>query len=197
MLTPLAASPRKRFASSAAPRRPRLARGYMLIEVLVTVVIFTVGILGVIGLQTVALSSSHLSSLRSEATLLVSDMAERMRSNLGAVNPGGGGTTYADAAPATNACRAIYATSVEAAPATCTPAELAADDLQDWVDQVEQRLRGGAGIVCLDSTPDDGTPGAEDCDGSGDVYAVKVWWTERATQTEDATVRRFVGSVRP
>ena len=196
MLSATAPTPRARPASATPPSRPLRLRGFMLVEVLVTVVIFTVGILGVIGLQTLALSSAHLSSLRSEATLLVSDMAERMRSNLGAVNAGAA-TTYDDATPGTNACRAIYATAVEASPVTCTPAELAADDLQDWLDQVQQRLPGGEGIVCLDSTPDDGTPGAEDCDGTGAAYAVKVWWTERATQAEDATVRRFVGSVRP
>jgi type IV pilus assembly protein PilV len=171
--------------------------GFMLVEVLVTIVIFTIGLLGVIGLQTLALSSSHLSNLRSEATALVSDMAERMRANLAAVNVAAGVTSYDDAAPAANACRAVYATAVEPSPATCTAEDLAADDLQDWLDDVQQRLPAGEGVVCLDSTPDDGIPGAEDCDGLGDAYAIKVWWTERATRTEDATVRRFVGSVRP
>ena len=175
----------------------RSARGFMLVEVLVTIVIFTVGLLGIIGLQTLALSSSHLSSLRTEATVLVSDKVERMRSNLPAVNGTGGIDTYDVLAPATNACRAIYATAVEAAPSECTPEELAADDLQDWLDQVAQRLPAGEGFICIDSTPDDGIPGTEDCDGVGESYAIKVWWTERATRTEDASVRRFVGSVRP
>ncbi|MCP5327208.1 MAG: type IV pilus modification protein PilV [Steroidobacteraceae bacterium] len=176
---------------------PRGARGFMLVEVLVTIVIFTVGLLGVIGLQTLALSSSHLSSLRSEATVLVSDMAERMRANLPAANGTGGIPTYDSVTPGTNACRAVYSTAVEPSPSDCTPEELAADDLQDWLDLVAQRLPAGSGIVCLDSTPDDGIPGGEDCDGAGEAYAIKVWWTERATRTDDATVRRFVGSVRP
>lgn len=171
--------------------------GFMLIEVLVTIVIFTIGLLGVIGLQTLALSSSHLSSLRTEATVLVSDMAERMRANLAAVNVSGGATTYDDVAPANNGCRAVYATAVAPGPATCSAEDLAADDVQDWLDEVQQRLPAGEGFVCIDSTPDDGLPGAEDCDGIGRAYAIKVWWTERATQTADATVRRFVGSVRP
>ncbi len=171
--------------------------GFMLVEVLVTIVIFTVGLLGVIGLRTLALSSSHLSSLRTEATVLVTDMVERMRANLPAVNGTGGIGTYAVLAPTTNACRAVYATALEPAPTDCTPEELAADDLQDWLDQVAQRLPAGEGFVCLDSTPDDGLPGAEDCDGLGGSYAIKVWWTERETRTEDASVRRFVGSVRP
>jgi len=177
-----------------APRRPQ--SGFMLIEVLVTIVIFTIGLLGVIGLQALAMSSSHLSSMRSSATVLTSDMAERMRANLRAVNVAAG-SRYDDAAPASNGCRAIYSTTVEPSPASCTPEQMAEDDLQDWLDLVGQSLPAGTGAVCLDSTPDDGTPGAEACDGAGDAYAIKVWWTERATQTQGATVRRFVSTVRP
>jgi type IV pilus assembly protein PilV len=175
---------------------PRPDAGYMLVEVLVTVIIFSVGLLGVAGLQTLALSSSHMSNLRTEATVLASDMAERMRANLGAVNAAAG-ARYDDTAPAANACRAVYATSVEAAPVACTPAEMAADDLQDWLDQVQLNLPAGEGVVCIDSTPDDGDPGDEHCDGTGNAYAIKVWWTERATKTAAATVMRFATTVRP
>ena len=180
---------------SASPARASEA-GFMLVEVLVTIVIFTIGLLGVIGLQALAMSSSHMSSMRSSATVLASDMAERMRANLGAVNAAAG-SRYDDAVPGTNACRAIYSVSVEAAPASCSPEAMAADDLQDWLDLVGQSLPAGTGAVCLDSTPDDGLPGAVACDGVGNAYAIKVWWTERATQTQDATVRRFVSTVRP
>ncbi len=168
----------------------------MLVEVLVTIVIFTIGLLGVIGLQALALSSSHMSSMRSSATVLASDMAERMRANLRAVNAAAG-SRYDDMLPTANACRAIYSASVEAAPASCTPTQMAEDDLQDWLDLVGQSLPAGAGAVCLDSTPDDGLPGAEACDGAGGSYAIKVWWTERSTQNQGATVRRFVSTVRP
>lgn len=168
----------------------------MLVEVLVTVIIFAVGLLGVIGLQALALSSSHLSHLRTEATVLASDMAERMRANLVAVN-GPGGPIYDGAEPSTNGCRPIYAASVNGTPASCTPAELAADDLADWLDQVQQSLPAGVGFVCVDSTPDDGLPGAEACDGVGNALAIKVWWTERATQTAAANIMRFVTTVRP
>jgi len=151
------------FATATRAARATQA-GFMLVEVLVTIVIFTIGLLGVIGLQALAMSSSHMSSMRSSATVLASDMAERMRANLGAVNAAAG-TTYDDAVPASNACRAIYAGSVEAAPASCAPAAMAADDLQDWQDLIGQALPAGSGAVCLDSTPDDGLPGAEACDG--------------------------------
>ncbi len=80
---------------------------------------------------------------------------------------------------------------------SCTPQELAADDIFDWVDLIGQDIPGGAGAVCLDSTPDDGVPATPACDGVGNAYAIKVWWTERSTSTQGVTVRRYVMTVRP
>ncbi len=82
-------------------------------------------------------------------------------------------------------------------PGTCTSDQLAADDLYDWQAQIQQTLPSGDGAVCIDSTPDDGAPGAPACDGAGNAYAIKVWWTQQATQNVNATVMRFAMAVRP
>jgi type IV pilus assembly protein PilV len=180
---------------SIAPRRA--AGGYILIEALITVLIFAIGLLGVVGLQAVALSSSSISNMRTEATVLATDMADRMRANRGAAD-GTPDAGYDDPAPAANACRSIYAAAVEGAPAACTPEELAADDMSDWLDQVQQSLPAGEGVVCIDSTPDDGDDaGDADCDGVGDAYAIKIWWSQRATRDLDAELLRFAMTVRP
>jgi type IV pilus assembly protein PilV len=175
---------------------PRSGGGYILIEALITILIFAIGLLGVVGLQAVALSSSSTSNMRTEATVLAIDMADRMRANRGAAD-GTVGVGYDRVAPAANACRSIYAASVAAAPDACTPAQLAADDMRDWLDQVQQSLPAGEGIVCIDSTPDDGAPGAPACDLVGDTYAIKVWWSQRSTRDLDAAVMRFAMPVRP
>ena len=52
-------------------------------------------------------------------------------------------------------------------------------------------LAAGIAIVCHDSTPDDGTPGSPDCDGLGDAFTVKIFWSEKGTQT------MFASSFRP
>jgi type IV pilus assembly protein PilV len=180
---------------SVAPRRAD--GGYILIEALITVLIFAIGLLGVVGLQAVALSSSSISNMRTEATVLATDMADRMRANRGAAD-GTLGAGYDDPAPAANACRSTYAGAVEGAPGACTPEELAADDLFDWLDQVQQSLPAGEGVVCIDSTPDDGDDaGAAECDGVGDAYAIKVWWSQRSTRDLDAELLRFAMTVRP
>lgn len=176
---------------------PRACGGYILIEALITILIFAIGLLGVVGLQAVALSSSSLSSMRTEATVLATDMADRMRANLAAAD-GTVGAGYDGVAPAANACRAIYAADVEGSPVPCTPAQLAADDMFDWLDQVEQSLPAGEGVVCIDSTPDDGDDAATpECDGLGNAYAIKVWWRQRSTRDLDAAVTRFAMLVQP
>lgn len=61
--------------------RDRPQRGFSLIEVLVTVLILAIGLLGLAGLQSTALRSNHSAYLRSQATVLAYDIIDRMRAN--------------------------------------------------------------------------------------------------------------------
>ena len=54
-------------------------------------------------------------------------------------------------------------------------------------------MPGGSGVVCIDNTPDDGTPAAPGCDGIGTMMVVKVFWTEKGQQVPAF----FVTPVRP
>ena len=53
--------------------------GFTLIEVLVTVIVLSIGLLGLAGLQAVALKFGSASYQRSQATVLIYDIIERMR----------------------------------------------------------------------------------------------------------------------
>ncbi len=73
------------------------ARGFSLVEVMVTLFIIAVGALGIAGLQLAAMRSNHSANLRSHAILAADALAERMRAHpadfVGVVldtdNPGG------------------------------------------------------------------------------------------------------------
>lgn len=52
-----------------------------MIEVLVTVLILAIGLLGLAGLQSTSLRSNHSAMLRSQATVLAYDIVDRMRAN--------------------------------------------------------------------------------------------------------------------
>ncbi|MAY42819.1 MULTISPECIES: type IV pilus modification protein PilV [unclassified Neptuniibacter] len=54
-------------------------KGTTLIEVLIAIVIISIGLLSVAALQTVALKSNNGSYLRSQATFLAYDLADRIR----------------------------------------------------------------------------------------------------------------------
>lgn len=47
--------------------------------------------------------------------------------------------------------------------------------LRAWRSQLRQALPSGSGLVCRDSTPEDGEPDAPACDGSG-PRTVKIFW---------------------
>lgn len=55
--------------------------GFTLIEVLVALLVLSVGLLGIAGLQLTSLRSNHSAYLRSQATILAYDILERMRAN--------------------------------------------------------------------------------------------------------------------
>ena len=55
--------------------------GGTLIEVLIATLVLSVGLLGMAGLQTTAVRQSHGSYMRTQAAILASDMADRMRAN--------------------------------------------------------------------------------------------------------------------
>lgn len=72
--------PRGRQARCAAPRAPRRS-GFTLIEVLIALLITMLGLLGLAGLQTRLQQAELESYQRSQALVLLYDMADRIRTN--------------------------------------------------------------------------------------------------------------------
>ena len=165
------------MAASSSTRRAQ--GGYVLLEALVAVVIAAVGFVGAARMQTLGLAMSNSTQVRQKATLLGYQMADRIRANQAGVN------AHAYDAPSAGSTDCLSAAS------GCTPALLAAADVGQWQGEIASQLPGGAGVVCLDSTPDDGDAAAPQCDGVGNVIAIKLWWVDKVGTP------RFVVSVRP
>jgi len=62
--------------------------GFSLIEILISMLVTSIGLLGVAGLQTLSLRQNYGSSLLAQATFQNQNMIERMRSNMQGVNNG-------------------------------------------------------------------------------------------------------------
>lgn len=167
--------------------KPVRQTGFTLIEVLIALVVLSIGLLGLAGLQTVGLRNNHSAYLRSQATLMAYDIADRMRANTAAVATDDYHSMAANNATLQTSCSSI---------AGCEPDEQAENDLKVWYTGVTNELPGGEGEVCLDSTPEDGDgESSPACDGSGRLYAVKIWWTDE--RDSSAAKKRFVMSFRP
>ncbi len=62
--------------------------GFTLIELLVSVVVLAIGLLGMAGLQTTGLNTNQSAYYRSQATVVINDIIDRMRSNTTGVSSG-------------------------------------------------------------------------------------------------------------
>ncbi len=157
-------------------RLPR-QKGTTLMEVLVSLLVLSFGLLGMAGVQGVSLRGNQAAYYRTMATTLSGDIVERMRANIAAVDGG----SYDDVV---GGATANCFTAVG-----CTGAQMAAQDVLDWTAAVAAALPLGAAVVCVDSTPTDGTAAANACDGVGNIYAIKLWWDDDRDGTADQAFR--------
>ena len=98
-------------------------------------------------------------------------MIDRMRANAVGVTAG----NYKQAAVGSSGTASLCENNLNA---TCSPSDLAGYDLKRWNNALAAGLPSGQGIVCLDSTPEIGSAASPACDGSSNVYAIKIWWTD-------------------
>lgn len=151
----------------------RTAMGVSLIEVLVSLVILSLGVLAVVGLQLVSKRNNADAGQRTIAAQLAYDMAEKMRANATSATlpsyligtdslPAGARYDGASGAPA--ACTAS---------APCTPAARVTRDIFDWEQALEGAAEGGAGglvspLGCIRQATNDG--------GGDGIYMITIVW---------------------
>ena len=110
-------------------------------EILVTVIVLSIGLLGLAGLQLAGLKYNHSAYLRSQATVLTSDILDRMRANRTSGLTG----TY-DIAIGTPSPTPV-ATCNGSATDNCTPAQMAALDISQWKQDLGSILPAGDGSI--------------------------------------------------
>lgn len=114
---------------------PQRQHGATLIEVLIAVVVLSIGLLGLAGLQATSVKSNHSAYQRSQATLFAYDLADRMRAN----------RTEA----LTNAYEVNFPTSSSSHSVSGTQA---AKDKAEWLNSLARTLPEGTGKVEKDGT---------------------------------------------
>ncbi len=144
----------KRYARpfSGAP-----SKGFTLTEVLITVVIMAIGLLGLAGMQANSLKFNHSAYLRSQATNLAYDIVDRMRANRSAALAGAYDIAVGGALP--------------------TGTAIADTDLAQWKPALAAELPAGDGSVCRD------VDGNLPCSGGGTYIIVSVQWDKSRVRT--------------
>ena len=115
-------------------------RGMTLVEVLVSLVIISVGLLGIAALQITTLRANQDAYVRSQASAVAADILDRMRAN----PIGARANQYAG---------------------TGQTGTRGGDDMQAWLQAVDDALPGGTGTVVMDNATN--------------IAQVTVTWTER------------------
>jgi type IV pilus assembly protein PilV len=171
--------------------------GFTLMEVLVTIVILSIGLLGVAGLQLNSLRGNQNGLEASVAAALATEAVDRVRANLPAVRNMDTGKLRGDA-------EYTLVTSAGSNPgctgSTCTVAQVAQKDAYEWITAIQTQLPGGVGVICQDDTPDDGyggstaKPWTHECDGEAatkEIFAVKIAWDHDRDPDTPFTVFRM------
>jgi type IV pilus assembly protein PilV len=152
-------------------------RGATLIEIMVSILVMAIGLLGLASLQINAMKFQKTSSQRSEATQAAADLGERMRSNWKVTTKDATAQTMINDLSTNKANYTYeeeYLTSSGAShvppnnckTANCNESQIAANDKKIWAGELQRRLVGGAGFV----TPVVGT--------TYPTFIITVMWRE-------------------
>lgn len=141
-------------------------KGFTLLEVLVAIVVLSLGLLGLAGLQAASLRNNQTAFYRGIATQQAYDMADRLRANLAGVRAG----NY-------NNLAAIPVGNPNCFTATCSAANIAVADHRQWNTVNGFLLPNGTGTVrCEDGAA---TAGCDAATGNW-VFNITINWTERS-----------------
>jgi type IV pilus assembly protein PilV len=156
-------------------------QGFSLIEVVVAMLIVSVGILGVAGLQVVSLQQNQSAMLRSEALQLGNDILDRMRANPL--------SNYATVEPS-----AVPPAATNCVTNVCVPAAMTLYDIAQWKCSINSTLDPAANTshqICLNLAIAGSLPGGTGAIyKDGIVYRVVIdWLDDRAGGRRSITLR--------
>jgi type IV pilus assembly protein PilV len=155
-------------------RSSSVQRGVSLIEVLIAIVIASIGLLALAGVNASSIRYTKMSQYRGTATLLATDLGERIRANPAGLASYALGLNFA-AQAATPAVPTVvcHPTATLTNPYTvqCTPQQLALDDLQTWRVRVQNQLPEGAAYIAI-----------QNAQRAADVWVV---WRDPAVASDD------------
>lgn len=175
-------------------RRKDFQQGFTLLEILIAIVIMSLGLLGLAGLQAASLKNNQTAYFRAMGAQQVYDMADRIRANQAGVSAG----NYDSLNSSTPADPGCF--NADAAQTGCSAANMAITDHHQWNTNNGRLLPGGVGEVDCTAGPGAGCSNANVLR----TYRIIVRWTQAGTDCRDddgtllfANTDCFVAEVSP
>jgi len=153
------------------PKARNTQRGFSMIEVLVTLLIISLALLGTAGLQAYSMRLNQGGQFRSLAVFLAADLAERIEANKSSagagdyVVPSTSGADFLASAPTV---------STACVTAACPAAALASFDLSQWQNAIATTLPQSSWSV------------AQVVAGNQNTYTITISWVDRRADATNA-----------
>ncbi len=164
------------------PDKHAYRAGFSLVEVMVALMVISVGLLGIAKMQALALSSTSNARSRSLAALEAASLASTMRADRSywtstAADPNVAITTAPVGFTADDTALVAPGAGCSSASACTNPAQLAAQDVTDWANALSTAIPGGAATIkCTVATATVPTS-----------CRITLTWTENLVQLNTAT----------
>lgn len=121
--------------------------GFTLLEVLVALLVISIGLLGIAGMQALAINNTSVARVQSLAALQAASLASAMQANEAYWTLGSLANTTVNGAILSDAT--LNAQAVDCSTAVCSSVQMAGWDLKQWGGDLQTMLPGGSGqITC-------------------------------------------------
>ena len=172
--------------------------GLSLVEVLVSIVVMTFGLLGLVGMQAAALKANREARIQSSAISLARELADMIRGNkaIGVVTTNNPYLGDFNSVPLATASPS-YCLSVRSSTTCADGTAVANSQMTEWLARVDAELPGARVKTCRDNSPYDfdGLPEWTCTSGADEVVVIKIGWTRGSTDKSktDGTAFETVG----
>lgn len=154
--------PNKEYRWLEARRFTHGNSGFSLLEVLVAVTVFSLGLAGFAALLLTSIIGSTQARREGIAAVAAASLSEQIRLNPVALQ------RYLD--PPSSISKICSGQN------QCSPEQQADYDFKLWQLELADSIQNARGLVCRDETPQDGVEGNSHCDGAGPLV-IKIFWS--------------------
>lgn len=176
------------------------SNGFTLLEILVSIVILSFGLLGMVGIQAMALKSNNDAKQQSAAVQLAGELSDMMRGNKAVA------TALTPTANPYLIANFLSTDTIVAPPEYCnsaagcsSPLNVASWEMNDWLTRVNATFPGVHVQVCYDNDPytAGGIPqwGCAGAAAAGGSISIKIGWVRTSTNSDRSTTTAIAGAL--